>query len=75
MVYSGAWGKLIHGVLKSKFSWHCPFNPENTVADKRRQYQGSGVKSYITFLGGPFSIPKDSITPVDAYAPFGPRTH
>ncbi len=26
-VYSGAWGKLIHVEnLKSKISWHCPFN-------------------------------------------------
>jgi hypothetical protein len=26
MVYSGAWGKLIHEkYLKSKISWHCPF--------------------------------------------------
>ncbi len=26
MVYSGAWGKLIHEKnLKSKISWHCPF--------------------------------------------------
>jgi hypothetical protein len=28
MVYSGAWGKLIHEkYLKSKISWRCPFNP------------------------------------------------
>ncbi len=27
MVYSGAWGKLIHEKnQKSKISWHCPFN-------------------------------------------------
>ncbi len=27
MVYSGAWGKLIHEKSqKSKISWHCPFN-------------------------------------------------
>ncbi len=27
MVYSEAWGKLIHEkYLKSKISWHCPFN-------------------------------------------------
>ncbi len=27
MVDSGAWGKLIHEkILKSKISWHCPFN-------------------------------------------------
>ncbi len=26
MVYSGAWGKLIHEKnQKSKISWHCPF--------------------------------------------------
>jgi hypothetical protein len=26
MVYSGDWGKLIHGKnQKSKISWHCPF--------------------------------------------------
>ncbi len=25
MVYSGAWGKLIHENQKSKISWHCPF--------------------------------------------------
>ncbi len=29
MVYSGAWGKLIHGKnLKSKISWHYPFKPQ-----------------------------------------------
>ncbi len=29
MVYSGAWGKLIHGKKqKSKISWHCPFKLE-----------------------------------------------
>jgi hypothetical protein len=27
--YSGTWGKLIHEKnLKSKISWHCPFNVE-----------------------------------------------
>ncbi len=27
MVYSAAWGKLIHEKnQKSKISWHCPFN-------------------------------------------------
>jgi hypothetical protein len=27
MVYSGAWGKLIHEKnQKQKISWHCPFN-------------------------------------------------
>jgi hypothetical protein len=27
MIYSGAWGKLIHEKnQKSKISWHCPFN-------------------------------------------------
>ncbi len=27
MVYSGAWGKLIHEKnQKSKIFWHCPFN-------------------------------------------------
>ncbi len=30
MVYSGAWGKLIHEKnQKSKISWHCPFNKNN----------------------------------------------
>ncbi len=29
MVYSGAWGKLIHEKnQKSKISWHCPFNAQ-----------------------------------------------
>jgi hypothetical protein len=28
MVYSGAWGKLIHEKnQKQKISWHCPFKP------------------------------------------------
>jgi hypothetical protein len=28
MLYSGAWGKLIHEKnQKSKILWHCPFNP------------------------------------------------
>ncbi len=28
MVYSGAWGKLIHKkYLKLKISWHCPLKP------------------------------------------------
>jgi hypothetical protein len=26
VIYSGAWGKLIHEkYMKSKISWHCPF--------------------------------------------------
>ncbi len=49
MGYLGAWGKLIYKVLKSKISWHFPLNPENTVADKCRQYQGTGVKCEALF--------------------------
>ncbi len=31
MVYSGAWGKLIHEKnQKQKISWHCPFKREVT---------------------------------------------
>ncbi len=34
MGYSVAWGKLIHEKnLKSKISWHCPFNPSNIKAE------------------------------------------
>jgi hypothetical protein len=34
MVYSGAWGKLIHEKnLKSKISWHCPFKGWLTYGD------------------------------------------
>ncbi len=29
MIYSGAWGKLIHEKnQKSKISWHCPFKTD-----------------------------------------------
>jgi hypothetical protein len=32
MVYSGAWGKLIHKKnKKSKISWHCPFKSKLQV--------------------------------------------
>ncbi len=35
MVYSGAWGKLIHEKnQKSKISWHCPF--KQTYSTKSR---------------------------------------
>ncbi len=32
VVYSGAWGKLIHKKnQKSKISWHCPFKPSSVT--------------------------------------------
>jgi hypothetical protein len=38
MVYSEAWGKLIHEKnLKSKISWHCPFKFNETFKDRIRQ--------------------------------------
>ncbi len=35
MVYSGAWGKLIHEKnQKQKISWHCPFKSYITSPDQ-----------------------------------------
>ncbi len=37
MVYSGAWGKLIHEKnQKQKISWHCPFK-ETAVLEKAKE--------------------------------------
>ncbi len=41
MVYSGAWGKLIHEKnQKSKISWHCPFK---VVVPARQAAQPGGI--------------------------------
>jgi hypothetical protein len=39
MVYSGAWGKLIHEKnQKSKISWHCPFKENKRIWRMCQQY-------------------------------------
>jgi hypothetical protein len=44
LVYSGAWGKLIHEKKKqkSKISWHCPFN-----ADKAHWHSGTTFYNFF----------------------------
>ncbi len=40
MLFSGAWGKMIHEKnLKQKISWHSPFKIKDTAFEIRQQRQ------------------------------------
>ncbi len=48
MVYSGAWGKLIHEKnQKSKISGHCPFKAKNLFSDSLKLGQNEKASEYF----------------------------
>ncbi len=51
MVYSGAWGNLIHEKnQKSKISWHCPFKADPVVLSSIHMYRDSIHGQFYTCM-------------------------